>query len=181
MDARVKLDRGVLELLDLKGRLPGGGEGNRFDGTARLQLEPLGDLSARVSLTDLALSQLKPLLPAEADPRGRASGTLDWRAPARRVKDLSTWKATGKVRLEDAVAFGFVIDSASGDVAVDKGEVVATNVRAQRKGLGRRRRAGWRWTNSAATPFASRSTAPTWRDCRRSVPTCACREWSAAR
>src|SRR5262249_44998990 len=66
VSARVLLDRGVLELTELKGRVPDGREGN-FTGTARLQVAPLGDLSARLTLSDIPLARVLSLVPEAAN------------------------------------------------------------------------------------------------------------------
>jgi hypothetical protein len=125
--ARVKLDRGVLRLEELRGDVPTSGtKPGSFQGTARMEVAPLGDISANLTLADIPLDRVTSLIPGKM---GRSSGTFggtaNWRAPANNLQDLTKWKATATVNANAVHAFGVSLDRASLAARLEKGNQLA--------------------------------------------------------
>jgi hypothetical protein len=123
---QLRFEKGILELQELKGRTPPPqgqpDAAGSFDGTARMEVDPLGDLSADVHVDHFPLAVVLNLLPGAA---GKADGSLtghvQGRAPAKTLTDPTTWRGTGTLSSERLQSYGVVLTDASADVSVDKG------------------------------------------------------------
>ena len=122
---RLRFEKGILELQELKGRTSaksGANGAGSFEGTARMQVDPLGDLSADLHVDHFPLAVVLNLLPGAA---GQADGSLTGHvqggAPAKTLTDLATWHVTGTLASERLQSYGLVLTDASAAVAVDNG------------------------------------------------------------
>jgi translocation and assembly module TamB len=132
---RLRFEKGILELQELKGRTspPKGAPGaaGTFEGTARMEVDPLGDLSTDVHVDHFPLAVVLNLLPGAA---GKADGSLtghvQGRAPAKALTDPTTWRATGTLASERLQSYGLVLTDASADVSVAKGTAKVAALKA---------------------------------------------------
>jgi hypothetical protein len=123
---QLRFEKGILELQELKGRTPPPqgqpDAAGSFDGTARMEVDPLGDLSADVHVDHFPLAVVLNLLPGAA---GKANGSLtghvQGRARAKTLTDPTTWRGTGTLSSERLQSYGVALTDASADVSVDKG------------------------------------------------------------
>ena len=129
---RLTLDKGLLELQELKGRaiLPAGGAGT-FAGTARMRIAPLGDLNADLNVDRFPLAAVLNLLPgAGGKADGALTGHVTARAAAQTLTDLTTWHATGTLSSDRIAAYGLALTAVSADLSVDAGTARASAVKA---------------------------------------------------
>jgi translocation and assembly module TamB len=142
VQARVTYTNGVLLLQDLIGRVPdvsppdaGPAPVGTFQGTARLQLVPLGELTAGLTLDRIPLTRLsdrlaeavKKLGPGFATPF--VSGSVKVQAPADRLRDVDAWQATGIVTVPQARALGWTLRDVAADLRLKGGTVSLTDAR----------------------------------------------------
>ena len=133
--ARINLDKGVLRLAELKGEVPDRTPG-RFDGTAQMQVAPLGDASAHLALVDIPVSKILSLVPAAAGKiAGAFNGDVDWRAPAKGLQDPATWNARVNARADRLEAFGWAVDQVSLSATVKDGVLDVSSIKGGLKGL----------------------------------------------
>jgi hypothetical protein len=129
---RLHFEKGILELQELKGRTtaPNGGTAGSFDGTARMEVDPLGDLSANVHVDHFPLAVVLNLLPGAAGAAdGSVTGQFNGRAPAKTLTNPTTWHGTGSLSSERLQSYGLVLTNASADVTVDKGTAKIANLK----------------------------------------------------
>ena len=99
VSTRLRLDKGILELQELKGKAitpphpnppPQGGRGQdtadgTFAGTAKMRISPVGDLTADLDVSHFPLAAVLNLLPgAEGKAAGAVTGHVQGRAQLRR-------------------------------------------------------------------------------------------------
>lgn len=78
-----------------------GGEGT-FSGSAKLQVQPRGDLTGSLTLNKIPLSRIADLLPdLQGLIAGDAAGGLSLRSSVDRIRDLAAWNAQGRLTLAD--------------------------------------------------------------------------------
>ncbi len=134
--ARVRFDKGVLNLEELRGEVPGGTKPGSFLGSARMEVAPLGNIAANLTLTDIPVTRVMSLLPGkDADSAGTFGATLTWSAPADKVRDLTTWKAQAVARADTLRVLGVALDRASTAAHLDKGEATVTQLKFGVEGL----------------------------------------------
>lgn len=108
---RVTYRDGILNLEELHGGVPaeiGGAGASRegspagtFQGTARLEMIPQGDLTAKLTLDRISLTRVLTLVPGAAEmAEGAVSATVTARAPAARLTEMEAWTVTGDLRAE---------------------------------------------------------------------------------
>jgi uncharacterized protein involved in outer membrane biogenesis len=123
--AAVKFNEGILELTELRGRLPTpqpGMSAGSFWGTARLGVRPLGDLSAKLEVDNLPLDQVLALLPgAVQGSEGVLSGKVSARAPSNRLTDPAAWEATATLSSAHLRAYGLNLADSSAQLALAHG------------------------------------------------------------
>jgi hypothetical protein len=133
--ARIVFEKGVLELTELSARFPqeeGGGAPGTFAGTARLEVEPRGDLSADVKLDRIPAGRLASFLPIESGlVRGTFSGSLKAKVPSEKVTDPTAWDGNVSLRAESLRLFGLTVADLAADLAVGKGQARFTTLRVR--------------------------------------------------
>jgi hypothetical protein len=137
LNARVAFTEGVLRLEDLSGRLapgaarakvsPGAGT---LHGSARLQLAPLGKLTAQVDVKELPLERLASLAPQLAGRlQGPVSATAAAEAPADRLQAVDAWSAKGRLTAGQVRVMGTPVESLASEVRLHKGQLALSDVR----------------------------------------------------
>jgi hypothetical protein len=106
--ARVRYAEGVLQLTELRGRIPAASKTGEardpgtFSGVARLQLFPAGNLSGEVRLEHLPAGRLLSLLPGvKAEDSGEVSGTVQATVAANKLRDLDAWDGSADLLLRE--------------------------------------------------------------------------------
>jgi translocation and assembly module TamB len=133
VSARVHYDDGVLRLEDVRGQFVGRPAGS-FAGSARLGVVPEGDLTADLTLIDIPLTQLVRAAGIREEVTGSVSGSADLRVPAGRLRDLSAWQGSAKLRSERAGAFGWELTAAGATVNIAKGLLTVRDVTGKLEG-----------------------------------------------
>lgn len=130
----VTFREGVLRLEELTGRVPSipeapGGSPGTFRGTAELQLEPLGDLTARLAVDRVPIDRILAMMPdAAGRARGNLSGTLDARAPAKDFSRPEAWRATGRLRVDRLAGYSLAIENVGGEIRLELGTLTISNL-----------------------------------------------------
>lgn len=137
--ARVVFNNGILQLEEFHGEVPEGqpdqAEPGSFDGSARVQLAPQGDLSAQLALRKIPLDQVLSLVPGAAEQvEGRLTGTASFLAPVAQLRDVRTWQASGAISTKQGKAFGLPLDTAVADFRLQRGILELTKGRARLEG-----------------------------------------------
>ncbi len=159
VQTRLHLENGILELQELKGKalpppqpnpppqggrekdaLPpppvGGGQGGAdaagaFEGTARMEVAPLGDLSGNMHVDKFPLDVLLSRLPgASGVAEGAFSGHVEMRAAVKTLIDPTTWHATGQLSSDRIAAYGLALTGVSTDVSVEGGAAKVSGLKA---------------------------------------------------
>jgi translocation and assembly module TamB len=131
LQAKVHYADGVLYLEELRGRVPSARQSDEgpavvgsFAGSARLDVALPGEATASLTFDRVPLDRAPALLPGPA-PRaeGTVSGTVAARAPAARLRDVTTWAANGHLETDRLVVYGLTLASARADVRLEHGEL----------------------------------------------------------
>ncbi|HVS38275.1 MAG TPA: AsmA-like C-terminal region-containing protein [Gemmataceae bacterium] len=140
VEAQMKMADGVLEMLELKGKAlappppGGGGQGagaGAFEGTGRVQVAPLGDLSGNLRVDHFPLDVLLSRLPgAGGAAEGSFSGRVELRGSVKTPTDPTTWHASGNVSSDRIAVYGAALTAASADVSVDGGTAKVSGLKA---------------------------------------------------
>jgi hypothetical protein len=142
--ARLKYNEGILELTDLRGRLPAPRPGTMpgsFSGTARLGVRPVGDLTANLQVDNLPLERVLALLPGAAKgSEGVLSGNVSARAPSNRLTEPAAWTATANLRSPHLGAYGLNLTDSSARLALDHGKARVESFHGRLEGGRCRRR-----------------------------------------
>jgi hypothetical protein len=141
-DIRTKLTyaNGVLSLHEIKGclaDLPGADveeTAGTFQGSARLELVPLGGLKADMKLDRIPLRRVAVLTGAAESVRGTLSGTIVARAPAAQLQAVNGWEATATITTSKAQAFGWAIQDSAAQVRMNQGTLTLADLRVQVEG-----------------------------------------------
>jgi translocation and assembly module TamB len=131
--ARLKLDKGLLQLTQLKGEWA---RKAHFTGTAQAKIAPLGDASALLNLMDIPLDQVASVVPSV---RGKLGGSLNadlnLRAPVKSLGDAASWNGQLAVRADRLEAFGWGVDQVSLKAVVKDGELTVPSIKGGLEGL----------------------------------------------
>ena len=135
LQTKLQLAGGVLELQELKGKAtsPKGGAdaAGAFDGTARVQVAPLGDASGNLRVDHFPLDVLLSRLPgASGLAEGAFSGNVEMRAAVPTLTDPTTWHANGRLSSDRIAAYGLALTGLSADVSVEGGAAKVSGVKA---------------------------------------------------
>jgi hypothetical protein len=137
--ARVRYDNGVLDLEELHGHLPRPKDpkkAGKFDGDARAQVVPQGDLRAALHLEQVPLDMVLSLLPKTMDQAtGSLSGTLQARAPIASLSDPATWHGSATLTAPSIDVYGLALRNASANVKVDQGRATLSTLKADVQGM----------------------------------------------
>src|SRR5208337_3073690 len=120
---------GVLTLAEMHGQVAGdqpptGGPPlpGTFEGSARLELLPQGDVSASLKLQQIPLSRAVRLLSEKAAAvTGTFSANLTAHAPAARLRQPDAWNLTADLTCLDAQAEGGVLANATAQITMRNG------------------------------------------------------------
>jgi hypothetical protein len=112
----------------------GGGSG-KFNGNARVQVVPQGDLRAALQLDKVPLDGVLTLLPGAKDQAtGVLSGTLQARAPLASLGDPATWRGSATLTAPNIAVYGLSLRNASANVNVDQGKAALSTLKADLEG-----------------------------------------------
>jgi hypothetical protein len=134
---------GVLELTSLTGRFGTAGKGvaaaSSFRGIGKLQVAPLGDLTAQLDLDRIPLAEFVPFgggknAPGENTLGGTFSGQLVVRAPAAKLKSINAIEGDGKLTGDRLSAYGLTLDQASATVRLRDGVVSLPDLQGKLEG-----------------------------------------------
>jgi translocation and assembly module TamB len=133
LKTRVKYDDGVLTLEEVSGQAPPprGGAAGTFAGDTRVQIEPLGDLTAHLKVDHVPLATALDRLPGGAvKGEGAVSGRVEARAPVKTLTDLTTWTGSGRFTSDRLSAYGLTLTEVSTDVTVGGGKLQVSGLKA---------------------------------------------------
>ncbi|HEV3443520.1 MAG TPA: AsmA-like C-terminal region-containing protein [Gemmataceae bacterium] len=140
-ELRGKVDyaNGVLDLRDVNGRLGQAdagqtGPGGTFQGSARLGVVPLGELTATMKLEQIPLSRVAALAGAAAHVDGDFSGTVTLRAPAARLQAVEAWEASARISAQHFHVFGWAGQDCEADMRLKQGVLSLADLRMQSEG-----------------------------------------------
>jgi hypothetical protein len=135
---RVRLDNGVLTVDELRGTVPAvrkDDPAGGFSGKARIDLFPLGDLTASMTLDHLPLDVLLNRLPGTANlAHGLFDGDFTLRAQASRLSEPAAYVASGTIRAEKLFAYGLTLTKATGQLSLDQGTARVRKLRGTLEG-----------------------------------------------
>jgi uncharacterized protein involved in outer membrane biogenesis len=148
-DADIRYKDGELELSALSGRFseperqarddrsprsaPGLGPGT-FRGNGKLQVAPLGELSAQLALDRIPLSEVAGLAPGKLPLGGSVSGQLAVRAPSKQLKNLAAIEGSGKLRADRITVAGLMLEDASTSLQLHGGRLRLPELRGKLEG-----------------------------------------------
>ncbi len=160
LDGNVHYSNGVLELTALNGRFVAAEPGNdpaagRVHGSSKLQVVPLGDLTADLTFDRIPVSTLAGPAVPNASLGGSISGRLAVRAPAGKLKNLDTVEGKGKFTTDRLSAYGLTLQDASFSVQLKDGVVRVPDLAGKLEGTPVTVSAELR----CATPIRSRPTS----------------------
>jgi translocation and assembly module TamB len=130
VEAKVRYTDGVLDLENLSGQMPaakecsqaepGNEKSGKFDGNARVEVVPRGDLQAALKLDRIPLATLVRLLPAVGEQiSGVLSGTVQARAPLMKLSDPASWRGAANLNVPSIDVFGVPLRNAVVGLIVD--------------------------------------------------------------
>ncbi|HEY7313884.1 MAG TPA: YdbH domain-containing protein [Gemmataceae bacterium] len=138
VEARVRYADGLLELQELRGRMPRPKDPKttgKFNGDARVQIVPQGDLRAALQLDKVPLDVVLSLLPgAKEQATGVLSGTLQARAPLARLSDPATWRGSATLTTPSVEVYGLALRNAAANLNVDQGKATLSTLKADLEG-----------------------------------------------
>ncbi len=139
--AETKIDflNGVLGMATLQGRMfPQADAADKsaatFQGTAKLQVEPLGNLEVKLSVERLPVEPLARLVGASERIVGEVSGTMQGVVPGKTLTDATTWQATAQLTSRALSAAGMTIRSLAAQLNLAKGELAVTKLQGDLEG-----------------------------------------------
>jgi hypothetical protein len=138
--ARLRYEDGLAQLSELSGRVPSGARGGTpaggtFAGTARLQVVPVGDLSADLRIDRILLARLLGSLAGGAtEVEGSVSGSVNAHARADRLQDPAAWRASTQLHSDRLWASGLSWTDAGAHVAVGDGVAHLTELGGRLEG-----------------------------------------------
>src|SRR5262249_36175797 len=141
LEGTMDYSEGVLRLKEVQARITGLDSGGSRDparqatgklqGEARLQLVPMGDLTADLKLDQIPLSRLAGLA-GRVD--GSFSGTVVAHAPAAHLRAVDAWEVTAKITASPLHVFGWTVEDGRGDVRLKQGLLSSVDLRAKLEG-----------------------------------------------
>jgi hypothetical protein len=136
VEAKVVYANGILHLEHLRGRVPAvlqavadAPPAGAFNGTAQVQLVPLGDLTAQADLKDIPLARVMSLVPGVAESsQGNLSGKATFQAPAGQLRNVETWQASGSLTTQQVRAYGLALTDATATFGLKGGTLSLSRV-----------------------------------------------------
>jgi hypothetical protein len=140
----MEYSEGVLRLQEIQARVTGldsGGSSSparqkagTLRGTARLNLIPLGDLTADLKLEQIPLSRLAGLAGVVGRVDGSFSGTIVAQVPAKHLRAVDAWEAKAKITTQSLQVFGWTVQGGEGEVQIKKGLMTSRDLHAKLEG-----------------------------------------------
>jgi hypothetical protein len=144
LEGTMDYSEGVLRLEGVQARITGLDSGGSRDparqatgklqGEARLQLVPLGELTANLKLDQIPLSRLAGLAGVAGRVDGSFSGTVAAHAPAAHLRAVDAWEVTAKIKASPLHVFGWTVEDGRGDVRLKQGLLSSVDLRAKLEG-----------------------------------------------
>jgi hypothetical protein len=147
VEAKAKYADGVLDLEDLRGQMPTPpppfpphargrkGRDGTFQGAARVQIVPQGDLWALVKINQIPLDVVLNLLPGAKDQAsGVLSGRVEGRVPVKNLRDPASWRGSAALTSPNILVYGMTLQNASADLVVDRAKATLTSLKADLQG-----------------------------------------------
>lgn len=167
LSAALKYTEGKLTLSALSGKV---GDG-KLSGSATANVEPPGELSAKLTLDRVALGDaLKALPGATPDVRGPVSGTVEFRGPIDKLSDPATFAGTADLRADELTVYGRVIRSVQVPLKLEKGQATIAGGKASVEGIPLVADGSIGLTKPFAFTATATATAVETADFRRLVP-----------
>jgi AsmA-like C-terminal region len=134
---------GVLQLANVTGRLAdpappavGPPASGRFEGAARVQLFPAGDLTVHGTFADVPVAQLgRWFAAADGALGGQLSGDVFFRGPLQRLDKPETWQATAHVESDRLTYQDWEVGNVSGACRLQDGVLATTGLTGDLEGL----------------------------------------------
>jgi translocation and assembly module TamB len=121
---------GVLRVPEATGRMSSGkGAPDTLRGSARLQVVPLGELTADLKMDRVPLSQAAALAGAANQVQGNLSGSIAVRSPAAKLADVNAWEAAAKITTRQVRAFGWTAQDGESEAHLRDGVLALNEVR----------------------------------------------------
>ncbi len=132
VSAVIRYQDGVLTLTELKAKFPAeGGQAGSLLGTAKAQVEPRGDLTASLTITDIPSGEILKAVPGvKLDLNGAISGKGDLSIPINDLKDTQSWSASASLSAKTLTTKSGTIENLSARATLDKGMVKLTEAKA---------------------------------------------------
>jgi uncharacterized protein involved in outer membrane biogenesis len=126
---------GVLTVADLTGRISGEkGPPGTFKGSARMQVVPVGELTADLAVDRIPLSRVAALAGAANQVQGDLSGTVTARAPGDKLGDVNAWQADAKLATRKVRAYGWAAQDSVARARLQEGRLLLPEVRSRVEG-----------------------------------------------
>src|SRR5437764_5972476 len=101
-----------------------------------MQVAPLGDVSASLTLTDIPIGRVLSLAPSLAkDSAGAFSGEVTFRSSAQKLRDPTAWVARGTARADKVRLLAVALDEAVPKFNLRRGELALTDTSLGVEGL----------------------------------------------
>jgi hypothetical protein len=99
-----------------------------------MQLVPLGELTADLTLTDIPVSRLATLVGQSGQTEGAVSGAVAARVAGNQLKSVDAWEATANFSSKELRLFGLTLGDSAADVRVSKGVASLRRVKTRLEG-----------------------------------------------
>jgi hypothetical protein len=133
------LHDGVLRLANVSGRFDAGKPPDRpglFQGTARIQLFPAGDLTARGTFDGVPAEQIgRRFTAAQRSLSGQLAGGFFFQGPVEHLDNPQTWQATAYVESDRLAYQNWDIAHVSAACRLQDGELTTTSLAGEIEGL----------------------------------------------
>ncbi len=109
--------------------------GGSLKGAARIEISPLGKISAELNANSVPIKPLHDLILAFSNNdqlpiSGTATGMIKWNAPVDEIRDLSQWQATANLWIDQLVRGEHVpLDVVTSEMTISKGVLRADNLK----------------------------------------------------
>ncbi len=139
--AKVHYANGVLDLEDLSGRVPqpprpgAPATAGTFDGKARWEVVPEGNITANLRVRDVPLDRALDAMPGAAgQAAGILSGTVNATIPAAKVRDPAAWQASGSLAAPEVRVYGLTLKGFAADLGLANGRATVSGLKANLEG-----------------------------------------------
>ena len=138
VEAQVRYANGVLDLQSLHGQMPAPNKAKstgKFNGDARVQVVPSGDLQASLKLDQIPLATLLSVVPQVGQQvTGAVSGTVQARAPLEKLGDPASWRGATNLSAPRMEVYGIPLRNAAVGLIVDEAKARLSTFKADLEG-----------------------------------------------